>query len=322
MRIAIAEIGQETCSFTPVLTTVDTFRQYGLYFGAEVLANRMSGRGALSGFFTVVREQKIDLTPLPIISGWAGASGPLAAETLAFFQEKLADGLQRIQPIDGFFFNLHGAAAAENEPDVEGALLTTARSILGRDVPIVSPLDHHANITQRMVDNLDGLVGHRTQPHDPFDTGRLAAAMFFDIVRGRIHPTLAWHKIPMIAHQEQFLTAQGPMHTWFQRAREFEQQSGVVSVSPFPMQPWLDVPEGGWTSVVITDNNQAQAHRLSADLAGLAWTLPRPVLGLRQCCTGRGRAPCRSRSQRAGYSLRHGRQCFRRCNRRQHCHSA
>jgi microcystin degradation protein MlrC len=32
-------------------------------------------------------------------------------------------------------------------------------------------LDHHANITRRMVAHCDAIVGHRTQPHDPFDTG-------------------------------------------------------------------------------------------------------------------------------------------------------
>jgi microcystin degradation protein MlrC len=37
MRIALAEVSQETCSFSPVLTTVDTFRHYGLYEGEEIL---------------------------------------------------------------------------------------------------------------------------------------------------------------------------------------------------------------------------------------------------------------------------------------------
>lgn len=273
MRIAIAEIGQETCSFTPVRTTLDTFRQYGLYEGDQVLARRADGPGAISGFLAAARAEAVPLEPLPIISAWAGASGPLTAETLAFFLERVEAGLRRSLPLDGFFFSLHGAAAAEDEPDVEGALLALARQVLGPGVPIVAPLDHHANITRRMVAALDGLVGHRTQPHDPFDTGYHAGRLLFATVRGDVRPTLAWRKIPMLAHQEQFLTSRGPMKRWFDRARQMEAQPGVLSASPFPMQPWLDVPEGGWTAVVVTDNDPGLAQALADELAQMAWEM-------------------------------------------------
>ncbi len=273
MRIAIAEVGQETCSFSPVLTTLDTFRQYGLYEGDEVLRYRSEGPGAIAGFFAAARDANLAITPLPIVSAWAGASGPLSAGTLAHFRHQITIGLQRILPVDALFFSLHGAAAAEDDPDVEGALLETARRVLGPSVPIVVPYDHHANVTRRMMAHVQGMVGHRTQPHDPFDTGYHAARLLFAIVQQRVRPTLAWHKIPMIAHQEQFLTGQGPMKRWFDRARAMEQQPGVLSVSPFPMQPWLDVPEGGWATVVITDNDPALAERLSAALAQMAWDM-------------------------------------------------
>ena len=273
MRIAIAEVGQETCSFTPVRTTIDTFRQYGLYEGEAVLEQRARGRGALAGFLAAAAEDAPEMVPLPILSAWAGANGALTAETLAFFEEKIVDGLTHIGPVDGLYFSLHGAAAAEGEPDVEGALLAAARRVLGPDVPIVAPFDHHANVTQRMIDHLDGLVAHRTQPHDPYDTGYHAAKLFFAIVRGAVRPALAWHKIPMLAHQEQFLTSQGPMQQWFERARRLEERPDVLSVSTFPMQPWLDVPEGGWSTVVITDNDRDLAQRLSADLARQVWSM-------------------------------------------------
>ncbi len=39
------------------------------------------------------------------------------------------------------------------------------------------------------------------------------------------------------------------------------------------MQPWLDVPEGGWAAVVVTNNDPALADRLAAELAQKAWDL-------------------------------------------------
>lgn len=272
MKIAIASIGQETCSFTPTHTTVDTFAQYGLYEGEAVVA-KMHDVGPIGGFFAAAQAEQLDLTPLPVIRGWASASGPLTDDTLAYFEQKVIDGLRGVQPVDGFFFSLHGAAAAENRPDVEGALLAAARYVLGDDVPIVAPLDHHANITQRMIDLLDGLVAHRTQPHDPFDTGKRAAHLLFATLRGDVKPTMAWCNIPMLTHQEQFLTACGPMQRWFDRAREMETQPGVISVSPCPMQPWLDVPEGGWSTVVVTNDDLLLAQQVADELAQMAWDM-------------------------------------------------
>ncbi len=273
MRLAIAEIGQETCHFTSVRTTVDTFRQYGLYEGKEILSRRAAGAGYVAGFMQAAEEEKIDLQPVPLLSGWASASGPLTAETVQFLVHKIESGLKAAGKVDGFFFGLHGAAAAENEPDVEGVLLERARRVLGPDVPIVVPFDHHGIMTHLKMANLNGLVGHRTQPHLPHDTGYWAAKQLFAIVRGDVRPTIAWHRVPMIAHQEQFLTAHGPMKIWFDRAREMEKMDKVVAVSPFPMQPWLDVPEGGWNTVVVTNNDQTLANHLSAELAQMAWEL-------------------------------------------------
>ena len=140
--------------------------------------------------------------------------------------------------------------------------------------------DHHANITQLIIDTAHGLVGHRTQPHDQFDTGKLAAKMLFALVRRQISPAIAWRNIPIITHQEQFLTKSGPMKTWFDLAREMEGRPGVVSASTFPMQPWLDVPEGGWSAVVITDNDPPLAQRLADELANKAWELRERFLAL------------------------------------------
>jgi len=272
MKIAVAGVSQETDSFSPLRTTLEDFRQYGLYEGDELL-QRAQGVGPVGGFLAAAQEEEIDLVPLPIILGKALAGGALAAETVEFFRDKLVSGLKSAQPIDGMFLFLHGAAASEKVDDVEGYLLTAVRSVIGDDVPVVVPCDHHANITQLIFDCVDGLVGHRTQPHDQFDTGKLAARMLFALVRQEISPSIAWRKIPMIAHQEQFLTESGPMKEWFDLAREFETLPGVISVSNFPMQPWLDVTEGGWSTVVITDGDLPLANRLATELANMAWNL-------------------------------------------------
>ena len=241
MRIAIAFFGQETSSFSPERTTLATFNLYGLYEGEEIL-QKCEELGTIGGFLKAATKARIDWTPVPIIHGWAGAHGLITAETLTYFEDKIVAGLKAAHPIDAMFFALHGAGAAENALDSEGHLLTTVRRVVGSEIPIVISLDHHANVTQRMVNTVDGLVAHRTQPHDPYETGMLAGQLLFAIVKGQVRPTMAWQKIPLITHQEQFLTSHGPMKRWFDLAREMERRPDVISASPFPMQPWLDVP--------------------------------------------------------------------------------
>ncbi len=272
MRIAFAEIAQETDSFSPIVADRKDFEAYGLYFGAEIL-ERMRGVGPIGGFLEVAAEQREPVDLLPIVRAWGSAGGTITAETLDFLTERLVTGLKQSLPVDAVFLSLHGAGASQNDDDVEGHVLHATREIVGSDIPIVVAFDHHANITRRMVDHADLLVGHETQPHDPPATGRKVARLLFQMLPGKIRPTVAWRKIPMITPQDQFLTSAGPMKVWFDLAREMEQRPGVLDVSPYPMQPWLDVAEGGWSVVVHTDNDPKLADSLAAEMANKAWSL-------------------------------------------------
>jgi len=270
MKIVFAEIAQETDSFSPMTTGIAEFETYGLYRGYQMF-ERLKGVGPLGGFLEVAAEQAPEADLIPIIRAWASAGGTILAETLESLTGELIDGLQAALPIDAVFLSLHGAASAQQDDDVEGYILSRVREVVGEDIPIVVPLDHHANVTERMIDCADVLVGHETQPHDTLATGRKAAHILFGWLRGDIEPTLAWRKIPMITPQDQFLTSGGPMKAWFDEARKLETREHVLDVSPYPMQPWLDVAEGGWSVVVHTDGAPELADELAAEMANRAW---------------------------------------------------
>jgi microcystin degradation protein MlrC len=272
MRIAVAEIAQETDSFSPMVADLTDFEAFGLYFGDEIL-ERMQNVGPIGGLLQVAAEQTERVELVPIVRAWAGAGGTITAATLDFLTGRLVEGLKKSLPVDAVFLALHGAAASERVDDVEGHVLIAVRVCVGDRIPVVVCLDHHANVTRRMVQCANGLIGHETQPHDTIATGRKTARFLFNLLNGRIRPTLAWRKVPMITPQDQFLTSKGPMKEWFDLAREMEQRPGVVDVSPYPMQPWLDVAEGGWAVVVHTNNDPALAESLAAECARKAWDL-------------------------------------------------
>ena len=73
----------------------------------------------------------------------------------------------------------------------KAAVLQIARNVLGPDRPIVITLDLHANITSRMVEGADAIVGYHTYPHvDMFETGQKAARLLLRILHGEVRP--AW----------------------------------------------------------------------------------------------------------------------------------
>ena len=63
------------------------------------------------------------------------------------------------------------------------------------------------------------------------------------------------------------------MKAWFDRARSMENDPRVLQASNYPMQPWLDVAEGGWSTIVVTDNDRALAEKLADELADLVWSM-------------------------------------------------
>jgi microcystin degradation protein MlrC len=268
----LIHIVQETNDFNPVPTTLADFEAFGLYEGAEV-ARQFGEIGQIGGHYAAIAESGLDIETIPIIRAWAVAGGRITREAFDFFQDKIRAGLEAAGPIDALVLHLHGAAAAEGIDDVEGEQAELCRTILGPDVPILLGLDHHANITQKIMANCTAIVGHRTQPHDVYDTGKIGTELLLKILREKRRPVMAWRKIPLLSHQEQFLTSHGPMKRWFDRARAVEADDRVLQASNYPMQPWLDVAEGGWSTITVTDGDQALAERLADELADLAWSM-------------------------------------------------
>jgi microcystin degradation protein MlrC len=88
VRIAAAEIVQETGSFSPMVADRRDFETYGLFFGDEI-TQRMSGVGPLGALQHVAAEQPQPVTLLPLVRAWAGAGGTITAETVDFLTRRL-----------------------------------------------------------------------------------------------------------------------------------------------------------------------------------------------------------------------------------------
>jgi microcystin degradation protein MlrC len=177
--------------------------------------------------------------------------------------------------LDGLLLALHGAMCAEGCDDAEGALLETIRALTGPELPIVLTLDLHANITERMGQHADAILGYRTYPHlDLYETGAAAAELLLHTLRGEIRPVTAIQKIPMIVPAENMQTTGGPMAEVFRAGDEFRrEQAAVLRVSVFGVQPWLDIEEMGCATAVVADRERALAAACASRMAQKFWDL-------------------------------------------------
>jgi len=271
MRIAFAFFQQETNSFNPIPCGLELFEQSSWYVGNDIPEEHCSV-GSTGGLFAAAEEEPGTVELVPIMFAMCISGGRVTDRVCQLFRDSLISGLKNALPLDGLFLFLHGAMAAETSDDVEGDILKAIREEIGYDLPIVVPADHHACITKDMIKYADVIVGHETQPHKFFETGRKAARILFDLIKGKISPVVSWRRIPMLAPQDRYLTSSGPMKEWFDLAREAEQDPRIICASNFPMQPWLDVAESGWASVVYADGAPALARDVADALSEKVWS--------------------------------------------------
>lgn len=269
-RIAIGRLWQETNTFSEQPTTLDEFRQYTFLEGEDVLGAFRDQDDELAGFADVLDPLGASYVPLISASTWPG--GPAQESVIEAARSTIAAHLEGAERLDAVLFSFHGAMAGIETRDVEGNVMVMIRDLVGPEVPVVITLDHHANVTSAMVRSCNALTAYRHCPHvDMRETGRRGARLLLSMLDQEIRPAMAYRKIPLVTPCEAFLTAEGPMEAWFDLAREAEGDPRFVDVSLFPVQPWLDVPEFGWSVVVTTDDRPDLAADLCGRLADFAW---------------------------------------------------
>jgi microcystin degradation protein MlrC len=78
-------------------------------------------------------------------------------------------------------------------------------------------------------------------------------------------------KLSMITSAEKHNTNHGPMSEVMGRILEIEKTPGVLAATIFATQPWMDVAQLGWSTVVVTDGDEELARKLADEIALMAW---------------------------------------------------
>lgn len=270
VRVAIAELKQETNTFVPRPTTLADFAAWHLWRGDEVIHQARDTNMEIAGFLDVLEPAGI--VPVPILATFAMSGGKVAPDAFHALRDELVAGLARQGPFDGVLLALHGAMVSEDDDDPDGTIIAAVRSQIGRGTPLVVTMDLHANVTRRSVEQADAIVGFRTSPHiDLRETGQRAARLMRRMLEERVQPAMAMVKLPMVVPASTHMHhLPGPFQRLMHAAAGAE-GGPVLAASAFAVQPWLDIAEMGFTTVVVTDGDAALAERVASELAQGAW---------------------------------------------------
>jgi microcystin degradation protein MlrC len=267
LSIAIASILQEANTFSPVMTRYEDFTPV---FGQAALERHRGKMTEMGGFIETLTKARKQIAP--VCAAWAITANRLLRDDFERLVNDFRSHLIAVGKPEGLLLAMHGAQTAEGADDVEGHVLGCAREILGPDIPIVLTLDLHANVTRAMVERATAIVGYHTYPHiDMYEVGQKAAKLLLNTISGKVQPSMAWRKLPLIVNAENQQTSRGPARRLFARAEALESAGKAEAVSIFSVQPWMDIEEMGSAVITVTNGDPRAADRQAAAIAQKFW---------------------------------------------------
>ncbi len=262
-RVALMGIYHESNTFITETTSLENFKRGRLLRGEAIKERYRDAHHEIGGMLEVMNDEEVEVIPLLFASAVPG--GVVEDNAYRLLLDEMMDMLKNAMPVDGCLVVPHGAAVAQTEPDMDGHWLSRVREIVGPHVPIAGTLDPHANLSQRMVDATDVLVAYQTNPHiDQRQTGKRAAKLLTDILRGRIQPVQYLAHAPVAISIEQQNSSQYPCTLLFEKATDIAANPVVLNASVLLGFPYADVAEMG-TSFLIVTNNDISLARSSAE---------------------------------------------------------
>lgn len=290
-RIALLALHLESNRFAPPVSRAD-FEEKVLLYGDEIMQDAAQEHprmvGTMTGFIHAMNEAG-PWTPVPIVNADVGAAGPIDHEFYLELKEEMRERLEAAMPLDAVYFGEHGAAVSTEIHDPDGDLFLMAREIVGPDVPIISTLDLHTNISQEMVDATDALIIYRTNPHeDQYERGVEAAGAMQELL-GNVKATTAFIRLPIVAPQVTQLTASGPYGEIIDYGQTLIDED-VMNISIAGGFTYGDTPHNGMAFLVTTRDDMAKARKICRELAERVWPYrerftPR-LTSLEECIAG------------------------------------
>ncbi|KKY20016.1 hypothetical protein UCRPC4_g04281 [Phaeomoniella chlamydospora] len=266
--IAIAGLASENSTFTPSRTLAPAFHPVRgddilnyypfLRHGTE-LGNDVDWRGALIGHSL----------PGGIVT--RNAFEELAEEIVARLTSIVAS---LNSPLDGLWFDIHGAMYVAGFQDIESELLKRIRAVIGPDTIVSASMDLHGNVSRELAHQIDLITCYRMAPHeDELDTKERACLNMVKLLKNRprdSRPLKAWIPLPILLPGEQTSTRVEPAKHIYAAVPDVEKLEGILDAAIWVGYAWADEPRN--RAIVIVTGWEKNIVAVGAEkLAKLFW---------------------------------------------------
>ncbi len=247
-RIGVGGIAIESSTFSPLPSTLDDFT---IQCGEEIIAG-------YPYFTDRTFEGRTDVEWFGTLKARSIPGGPVVAEAYAGMKAELLERLKASLPLDGFFYDIHGAMTVIGLDDAEGDLITAIREMVGPGCVISTGMDLHGNVSGTLVGAVDCFTAFRQAPHvDAMETKARAVRNLLSLLDSGTRPYRAWTRIPVNLPGERTSTMWEPGATVYRKLAESDSVDGVIDASLWVGYVWADQPRANATTVVTGTDIEA-----------------------------------------------------------------
>ena len=237
MRIAIAGMATESCTFSPLATRLADFRILPEADFAEQ-------------YPFLADYDEVDFLPGVVARALPG--GPVEGSAYDSIKRDLLRRLETARPLGGIFLDMHGAMYVAGMEDAEADLLEAIRAAVGADCMIAASYDLHGNVSRRVMAALDIITGFRTAPHiDRLETRSRAMALLMRCLRDGLRPYRAFVPIPVALPGEKTSTEWQPGKAIYAAIPGEIDGYAVMDTTLQVGYAWADEPRNGACAIAM-----------------------------------------------------------------------
>jgi|AGTN01.3.fsa_nt_gi Uncharacterized conserved protein len=261
-RVAIAGIAIESSTFSPAVTHEEAFKS-------------REGEDVFTYYpFFAPDSGIIDRAIwLPTLRGHAIPGGIVTRETYESLVSRTLDMLKERLPLDGLFFDIHGAMSVQGLDDPEGDFLVRIRELVGTDVLISTSMDLHGSVSPRLAQNTDLITCYRLAPHeDAIESKKRAVTNLLNrLENGKGKPAYkAWIPVPILLPGEKTSTRIEPGKSLYAQIPGLLDKENVIDAAIWMSYPWADEPRNHGLVMAYGDDKEA-VGKAAEELARYFW---------------------------------------------------
>jgi microcystin degradation protein MlrC len=260
LRIGIAGIAIESSTFSPHRTRLSDFT--------------VTRDDALLARYPWIREPRPwceEVTWVPLLHAVSLPGGAVEPEVYDALEAEIVRRATAAGPLDGLFFDIHGAMSVVGRTDAEAGLAAAVREAVGRDTLISASMDLHGNVSRELATAVDLITCYRMAPHeDVWESRERAARNLVARLREGGRPLKAWVQVPVLLPGEKTSTRIEPAKSIYARVPQVEALPGVLDAAIWVGYAWADEPRCR-AAVVVTGDDPEVITGQARELAEAYW---------------------------------------------------